>query len=82
MARLALEVVGAIAVYDAAFFAWHATLHSSPDLYKRVHAKHHRCRVQRAPEVGHGTTPQCSERQNQWWKRAIVYVELGGNLEK
>lgn len=52
MLRLILEVVGAIAVYDVAFFAWHSTLHSYPTLYRRVHAVHHRCRVQRAPEVG------------------------------
>lgn len=51
LARLVMEVVGAIAVYDVFFFAWHATLHSSPRLYRRVHAKHHRCFVQRAPEV-------------------------------
>ncbi|CAN0584858.1 unnamed protein product, partial [Ectocarpus sp. 12 AP-2014] len=41
LGRLVLEVVAAIAVYDAAFFAWHASLHSNPALYRRVHAMHH-----------------------------------------
>ncbi|CAN0597655.1 unnamed protein product, partial [Laminaria digitata] len=40
--RLSLEVLGAIAVYDVVFFAWHATLHSHPGLYRRIHATHHR----------------------------------------
>ncbi|CAN0305138.1 unnamed protein product [Ectocarpus sp. 12 AP-2014] len=51
LGRLAFEVVAAIAVYDAAFFAWHASLHSNPAIYRRVHATHHKCHVQRAPEA-------------------------------
>ncbi|CAM9411004.1 unnamed protein product [Discosporangium mesarthrocarpum] len=49
--RLFLEVVGAIAVYDVAFFCWHTAVHSLPSLYLGVHAKHHRSAVQRAPEA-------------------------------
>lgn len=51
LVRLVLEVMGAIAVYDVAFFVWHTTVHRHPALYRRVHAKHHQCYVQRAPEV-------------------------------
>eukprot|EP00903_Cladosiphon_okamuranus_P006554 g6402.t1 len=51
LARLVLDVVGAIAVYDVAFFGWHVAVHSNPHVYRRVHARHHQCYVQRAPEA-------------------------------
>ena len=40
-ARLVLDVIAAIMVYDVGFFASHAWVHSSRYILKKVHAKHH-----------------------------------------
>ncbi|GMH42466.1 hypothetical protein BSKO_10385 [Bryopsis sp. KO-2023] len=50
LAQIAVEVLGALFLYDHFFFWVHLALHKVPFLYKNVHSKHHTKKVMRAWE--------------------------------